>query len=459
MPSDWKLKLIDMNVQKLKKRHFKDIDIVFISAMSIQSKSVRNIIDQCKSLKIKIAAGGPLFSTEYEKYDDVDYLILNEAEINFPRFLKDLKNGQPEHIYASNDYCSLSNTPIPSWGLINMKKYKSMSIQYTRGCPYNCDFCNVTALFGHKVRSKTKDQVRAELESLYDHKWRSGVFFVDDNFIGNKKKLKKDFLPNLIEWMEKKKYPFVFNTQASVNLAEDLDLMALMVKSGFDSVFVGIETPNEDSLAECKKFQNTTRDLISSIKAIHNAGLQVMGGFIVGFDSDPASIFQRQIDFIQNSRIVTAMVGLLNAPKGTILYQRLASSNRLHKDFTGDNTDFSMNFIPKLDYNTLLQGYQNILKGIYSPKQYYERVKGFMRDYNPGTNIKFKRALIRNYIESFRAFLRSILILGILDKARLYYWKFVIWAFLKKRKLFPLAITFAIYGFHFRKVFNLNKLD
>ena len=254
-----------------------------------------------------------------------------------------------------------------------------MNVQYSRGCPFNCEFCDIIILNGHKPRTKNRDQMSAELDALYRQGWRGGVFIVDDNFIGNKRKLKTETLPAIIEWMEAKKHPFALGTEASINLADDEELMQLMVKAGFSQVFVGIETPNEDSLVECNKLPNKNRDLAALVRKIQNHGLEVQGGFIVGFDSDPLSIFRSQINFIQKSGIVTAMVGLLNAPPGTRLYQRLKKENRLLQSFSGDQMDCSLNFIPKMNYETLIDGYKNILNTIYSPKQYYERIKTFKR--------------------------------------------------------------------------------
>ena len=215
----------------------------------------------------------------------MDHLVLDEAELTLPPFLEDLKNGHLKKIYRASGFCDLHHTPIPSWDLIRMKKYASMSIQFSRGCPFNCEFCNVTALFGHRPRIKTPQQVIAELDSIYDAGWRSNIFFVDDNFIGNKQYLKAQLLPALIEWRKNKK-GCVFFTEASINLADDPELLDMMVKAGFDSVFIGIESPDDACLTECHKTQNKNRNLLQNVKIIHQAGLQVMGGFIVGFDSD-----------------------------------------------------------------------------------------------------------------------------------------------------------------------------
>ncbi|MBA7687872.1 Hopanoid C-2 methylase [subsurface metagenome] len=447
LPEEWEKKLVDMNVTTLRDKDLEWADFVFVSAMSIQKASVKQVISRCKKMDIKVVAGGPLFTTGYEEFGDVDYFVLNEAEVTLPPFLEDLKNGCAKHIYTSKELPDIQKTPIPLWELVDMRKYASMNIQYSRGCPFNCEFCDIPVLYGHKVRTKSREQILAELESLYFQGWRGGVFFVDDNFIGNKRKLKKKILPAIIEWMEREKYPFSFNTEASIDLSDDEELMQLMVKAGFDSVFVGIETPNEESLAECNKLVNKNRDLVSCVKKIQKFGLQVQGGFIVGFDNDPPSIFKRLIAFIQESGIITAMVGLLNAPRGTKLYQRLVKEDRLLDDISGDNTDFSINFIPRMDYETLIKGYKKIVSRIYSPKHYYERVMRFLKEYNPLQKKAFHFNF--NYVG---AFFKSILLLGIKDKGRCYYWKLFFWSLFRRPRLFPLAITFSIYGFHFRKI-------
>jgi radical SAM superfamily enzyme YgiQ (UPF0313 family) len=329
-----------------------------------------------------------------------------------------------------------------------------MSIQYSRGCPYNCDFCNVTALFGHRPRTKTAEQIIAELDALYELGWRGGVFFVDDNLIGNKKALKNELLPALIDW-RKDKRGMPFNTEASINLADDEQLIRMMVAAGFNTVFIGIETPDDDSLSECSKKQNLNRDLVADVKRIQRIGLQVQGGFIVGFDNDTPSIFQRHIDFIQKSGIVTAMVGLLQAPPGTQLYERLKQAGRLiEQKISGDNVDGTTNIIPKMSLDALRNGYKSIMGNIYSPELYYQRVKTFLLEYTPP---KIKIPWDFKYlIENMLAFFRSIYRLGIVGKERIYYWKLLIWTFFRRPRLFPLAVTFAIYGYHFRKICELR---
>ena len=447
LPKDWNKKLIDLNANELPDEDILWADLVFISAMSIQSESANEVIQKCISLKAKIVAGGPLFTSSSEQYEKIDYLVLNEAEITLPLFLKDFTEGNPKHKYITEGWADITTTPLPEWDLVSMNNYTSMNLQYSRGCPFDCEFCDITVLYGRKPRTKSKDQVIAELDALYFSGWRGPVFFVDDNFIGNKVKLKKEILPAITDWMTKRKNPFYLNTEASINLADDEDLMRQMAKAGFEAVFIGIESTNKQSLIECHKPQNANRDLITSVRKIQQFGLEVQGGFIVGFDNDHPEIFEEITNFIQQSGIVTAMVGLLNAPKGTKLEKRLLEEGRMLNDFTGNNTDFTINFIPKMDSEILSDGYKSILKTIYSPKYFYERVMRFLKDFEPKKKKVFH--LNPNYI---LALFRSILKLGVIGEERIYYWKLFLWTLFRKPQLFSLAILFAIYGFHFKKI-------
>jgi len=448
LPDEWQKKLVDMNITALSDEDIRWADYLFISAMVVQRDSVKGIITRCKKLGTKVVAGGPLFTTGHEEFDGVDHFVLGEAEVTLSPFLEDLDKGCAKPIYTSNERPDISKTPIPLWSLINMKQYSSMSIQYSRGCPFNCEFCDIIILNGHKPRTKDKRQVVNELEALHSRGWRGGVFIVDDNFIGNRKKLKAETLPAIIEWSKEKKYPFTLFTEATINLADDEELMRLMIEAGFDRVFIGIETPNEESLAECNKLPNKDRDLAASVKKIQNHGFEVQGGFIIGFDSDPISIFRSQINFIQKSGIVTAMVGLLNAPRGTRLYQRLKKENRLLEVFSGDNTDCSINFIPKMRYETLINGYRHILNTIYSPRQYYERVRTFLKEYRPP---KVKRIPQMKFYH-IEGFIKSVWFLGVREKGRRYYWKLLILTLFKHPRAFPLSVSLSVYGFHFRKI-------
>ena len=449
LPEAWPKKLVDMNVSRLRDKDIAWADYVFISAMDIQKQSARELISRCHALEKKIVGGGPLFTCGHDQFPDVTHILCGEGELTIPAFLADLAAGHPRHLYTAEGWADLRETPVPLWDLVDLKKYASMNIQYSRGCPYDCEFCSVTALFGHRPRCKSAEQVCAELTALYDADWRGSVFFVDDNFIGNKRKLKEEILPALIRWREERRYPFSFSTEASINLADDTDLMAQMVRAGFNMVFIGIETTNEESLIECNKMQNKGRDLLASVKKIQAAGLEVQGGFIVGFDNDNTSVFGSIIDFIQNSGIVSAMVGLLNAPKGTRLYQRLTQEKRLINDYTGDNTDLTINFTPRMDRRSLLAGYKRIIDTIYSPKEYCQRVMGFLREYHPpGPRVNKIR------LRDIAAALRSMVRLGIFSRGRRYYWQAVLWSLFHKPLLLPYAIKYAIYGYHYQRVYR-----
>lgn len=321
-----------------------------------------------------------------------------------------------------------------------------MSLQYSRGCPFDCDFCNIAVLNGRNVRTKSRDQIMAELDALYNRGWRSDVFIVDDNFIGKKRKLKEEILPAMVDWQQSRKYPFSLSTQVSINLADDEELVRLLGTAGFNRVFVGIESSNEESLVECNKRQNEHRDIVASVKKLHNNGLQVQAGFILGFDSDPVSVFKSQIKLVQQSGIVMAMVGLLNAPRGTRLYQRMADEKRLTEEkATGDNTDCSMNFIPKMDRSTLVSGYKEVLTTLYSPKQYYYRIKMFLKEYRP----QRRKAISQLKWWHVWAWIRSMWFLGITDPGRIYYWRFVLYTLMRRPRSFLLSMTLAVYGFHF----------
>ena len=447
LPKDWEKKLIDMNVSDLKDEHISWADYVFLSGMNIHIKSFKELIRKCNTLGTKVVAGGPLATTQYKDFLGVDHFILNEAEITLPLFLEDLKNGNPEPVYSSDEYPDITISPKPMWELLDIKKYASLSLQYSRGCPYDCEFCSITMLNGRKPRTKTYEQFIGELETIYRLGWRGPVSIVDDNFIGNKRKLKEEVLPGLINWSKQKKYPFNFITEVSINLADDEQLMDMMIEAGFNSIFVGIETPNDESLAECGKAQNLKRDLVASVKKLQKRSFIVSGGFIVGFDNDSPKVFEEQISFIQKSGIVSAMVGLLNAPTGTKLFRRMKSENRLLSIFGGDNMDGSMNFIPRMNYGELISGYSKIIKTIYSQKEYFYRLKHFLQNYKmPAWNSNKIR------LTEVKAFLRLLWLLGTVEKGRKYFWKLLVISLFKYPQKFSLAMTMAVYGYHFRKI-------
>jgi radical SAM superfamily enzyme YgiQ (UPF0313 family) len=451
LPSEWNKTFIDMNIQHLDKKSIEWADYVFLGGMSIQIRSFQEVIGRCHELNTPVVAGGPLVTLEPDQADGIDHLILNEAEWTLPAFVRDLENGTPQPVYRAEGFPELDDSPIPDWSLLDMHSYAQMSVQYSRGCPFDCEFCSITLLNGHTPRTKKTNRFLAELDSLFHLGWRGAVFIVDDNFIGNKRVLKTDLLPALIEWSGEHGYPFQFTTEVSINLADDEELMEQMVQAGFIHTFIGIETTNEDSLTECGKKQNRKRDMIQSVKTLQSRGLRVSGGFIVGFDHDPPSIFEQQIRFIQKSGIVTAMVGLLNAPRGTRLFNRLKSENRLLTRMTGDNMDGSLNFMPRMNMEQLLKGYKHILESIYAQKEYYQRLKVFLRDYRFPSTLPHQR-ISWNEIQ---AFFRSVWHLGIQEEGRWYYWKLVMFCLFRYPKKFSTAITMSIYGFHFRRIVEM----
>ena len=415
--------------------------------MNIQINSFKEVVRRCNTLGVKVVAGGPMVTIQHEDFLGIDHFVLNEAEATLPPFLEDLKKGNPKHIYSTDEFPDVTISPTPMWELLDIKKYASLSMQYSRGCPYDCEFCSITMLNGHKPRTKSVNQFLTELDTLYNLGWRDPISVVDDNFIGNKRKLKTEILPAMIEWSKQKKYPFKFITETSINLSDDEELMHMMIDAGFYSVFIGIETPNSEGLLECGKAINLRRNLITSVNKLQRIGFIVSAGFIVGFDSDHRKVFDEQINFIQKSGIVTAMVGLLNAPIGTKLFKRLTKEKRMLSNFSGNNMDGSINFIPKMNYAELMAGYNNIINTIYSQKDYYLRLKEFLHNYElPSWNSN------KLSFREVKAFLKSLWLLGLLEKGKKYYWKILGYSLFNYPNKFPLAITMAVYGYHFRRV-------
>jgi radical SAM superfamily enzyme YgiQ (UPF0313 family) len=445
LPAAWEKRLVDMNVETLTEKHLRWADMVFISAMVVQRTSTMEVVQRAKDAGKMVVAGGPLFLGEWQSFPAVDHFVLNEGEITLPMFLRDLEMGSPQRVYSTSEYADITQSPVPMWELVKLQRYDSLSIQYSRGCPFNCDFCNITAILGKRPRTKNAQQLLAELDKMASLGWERNVFFVDDNFIGNQKQIKEEILPAIIHW--RSQHPDTrFITEASINLADDPELMKMMTDAGFTSIFVGIETPDEASLEECHKRQNLHRDLSESINALQRNGLQVMGGFIVGFDTDTASIFRRQVEFIQKTGIVTAMVGMLQAPYGTQLYRRMEMEGRILKEMTGDNADGSTNIVPRMGIKALEEGYRQLMRGIYEPRFFYQRVKTFLSVYNP------MQAPVKIHWQEVAAFFSSLWRLGIVGRERREYWKLLFWTLARYPQKFALAITFAIYGYHFRKV-------
>jgi len=451
LPEHWELRLVDTNVRPLASKDLEWADSAWIGGMTVQKDSALEIVNRCRGAGLMTVVGGPMATCEPELFEQADHLVLNEAEATLPPFLRDLDDATPQRVYTSEVRPDLALAPPPRWDLAELGRYASMCVQFSRGCPYDCDFCNVTALLGKRPRTKQPEQVIAELDSLHRIGWRGPIFFVDDNLIGNRKEIRR-LLPELAKWRQGKR-PTPLYTEATINLADDEDLQQAMVEAGFNTVFIGIETPNENALDECHKGQNLRRDLMADVRKLHKAGLQVQAGFIVGFDSDTPSIFQRQIDFIQNSGIVTAMVGLLQAPVGTRLYESLKAQGRVLNSMTGDNVDGSTNVLTKMPADVLRAGYQTIMTSIYAPEAYYQRVKRFLHDYRaPEVRIRFGWSQLA-------AFARSVWRLGILHRGQRQYWRLLGWTALRRPQHFALAVRLWIYGYHFREVCRRRLAD
>jgi radical SAM superfamily enzyme YgiQ (UPF0313 family) len=444
LPPAWEKKLVDMNVSPLKNEDIIWADYVLIGAMIIQKDSARDVIARCREFEKTLIAGGPLFTTGFEEFEGIDHCVRGEAENIIPKLVEDLEKGCAQPLYEAQEFPDIKSTPIPLWDLIDLKDYAIMSVQYSRGCPFDCEFCDIIVMNGHVPRTKGKEQLIDELEALYMRGWRGQVFIVDDNFIGNRVRV-KEAIREIIHWNSKRRHPFLFLTEASINLADDEELMELMAAAGFQRVFVGIETPVEESLQECNKIQNRGSDLAEKVRKIQLHGMEVIGGFIVGFDSDPPSIFEKQIDLIQKSGVVTAMVGILNAFPGTRLHKRLKEEKRLVDGSTGNNVSPLINFLPRMESHRLIEGYRAIIRTIYSPREYYERIITFLKEYRPAHVPRIRWTEMKAVIKSFW-------FIGVVGEARKYYWKLLSWTLLKRPRALSLAVAMAICGIHLQKV-------
>jgi radical SAM superfamily enzyme YgiQ (UPF0313 family) len=447
LPASWERRLVDLNVRALKASDIEWADIVMATAMLVQRESLNDVVKRCKAKGKRVAIGGPYVTTTLEMVD-ADHIFLGEAETTVPQFIADLERGEAKPVYQAAERPPLSVTPIPHFQLAELKRYSSMSIQFSRGCPFSCEFCDIIEIYGRVPRTKSNAQMISELDALRDVGWRGPLFIVDDNFIGNKKNVRR-FLPELADWQERNDYPFALFTEASVNLADDDALLKDMQRAGFYRVFLGIETPVEESLKEAQKTQNRG-NLLESVNKIQSYGMEVMAGFIVGFDNDPDDIFERQIKFIRDSAIPLAMVGLLNALPDTQLWRRLEKEGRLLAESDGNNTNCSLNFIPKMDPTRLIEGYKSIMQTIYSPAEYYERALnclGWLRKaivpLKTKNNVSFSNAA---------TLVRIVFKLGIRDRERGQFWRFMGQVLKNHRARFEQAMSFAVTGYHFRKL-------
>jgi radical SAM superfamily enzyme YgiQ (UPF0313 family) len=445
LPRDWELRLVDLNVKRLKDADLRWADFVMVSAMIVQKESVRNIVQRCLDHGKAVIAGGPLFTTGHEGFPEIPHFVLGEAEEVMPQVVEDMRHHRLQRIYQAPRWPDLAQTPVPRWDLIDLRHYVTMPAQFSRGCPFQCEFCDIIVMNGRVPRTKPPAQLIAELEALRVRGWKEMVFIVDDNFIGDKRRARA-LLRAMVEWRRRTEAEMGFLTEASVNLADDAELCALMVEAGFTKVFVGIETPSVEALDECRKVQNRGRDLVEAVRVLQQRGLEVMGGFIVGFDSDKADIFKRQFEFIQRSGVVTAMVGLLTALPQTRLYDRLKTEGRLETETSGNNTDSALNFKPRLNREFLQSGYRDLMKKLYEPKVYYQRVRVFLQNHKTSApRLRLSRA-------DFMAFLKSFWLLGVWYRGRMAYWRFFLGTLVHRPRQFRQAIEFAILGYHFRRV-------
>ena len=445
LPRKWNLKLVDLNVGRLTDEEIGWADYVLVSAMLVQERSVREVAARCNALGKTVIAGGPLVTSGHERFPEIPHFVLGEAENIMPALLADMRAGQVQAVYQDAGKPDVRQTPVPRWDLVKQRDYATMSVQFSRGCPFDCEFCDIVAVYGRVPRAKTPAQMIAELDALIDTGWGGTIFMVDDNFIGHKPKV-KELLRALIAWRARRKVRLPFITEASLNLVDDPELLDLLVAAGFKKVFIGLETPEEGSLIECAKVQNTSRDLVGAVNRIQEAGLEVMGGFIVGFDSDPSNIFERQRRFIQDAGVVTAMVGMLNALPRTRLFERLKREGRLLRESTGNNLDAVVNFVPKLDRDALINGYRALVKRLYTPREYYRRALTFLRNYR-----RRGPRMQRPWCE-VRAFLYSLWVIGIWTPGRREFWKFFTKSLLFHPRAFGEAMNLAISGYHFRRV-------
>jgi radical SAM superfamily enzyme YgiQ (UPF0313 family) len=440
-PAHWRKRLVDLNVRKLQDSDLDWADLVFFSGMKVQGPSIQAQIARCKLRGLRTVVGGPITSAQDPAIAQADHVVEGEAEEIMPELTADLERDSARRVYSRRQLPDLTQVPLPHLHLADLRKYSAMAVQYSRGCPFTCEFCDIIEIYGRRPRTKTPEQILAELEQVFRTGWRGPLFLVDDNFIGNKKNV-KILLPRLVEWQRNHKFPFALYTEASLNLAEDEELLRLMREAHFTRVFLGIETPVAESLKETTKFQNLRKDLLASVRLIQSHGVEVMGGFIVGFDNDPPDVFKRQVEFIREAAIPISMVGLLNALPNTQLWRRLKAEGRLLKESLGNNTLLDLNFIPKMDTQYLIEGYRRILATIYNPKEYFERASAFLAHLGEAakTPVVFSDVM---------AVVRSLWRQGLRSDYRKEYWKFIVQTLRRHRRHLDKAITLAIMGHHF----------
>ena len=443
LPKHWSKRLVDSSVRAVSDTDLRWADVAMVSGMLVHEHEIVDILRRCRLFGLPTVVGGPITSS-IDLRDHADCVVIGESEEVMPQLVSNLEAGCERAVYRGTQLPALDKTPPPDLGLIRPRHYSTMAVQYSRGCPFKCEFCDIIEIYGRIPRTKPTAHIIAELEQLYERQWRGPVFFVDDNFIGNKRNVKQ-MLPVLAEWNVRHGHPFRFFTEASINMADDEELLTMMREAGFVSVFIGIETPDEEGLRGAQKMQNTRRDMLDSIRAIQSYGIEVMAGFIVGFDTDKEDIFDRQVDFIQQGAIPLAMVGLLQALPNTQLYRRLVSEGRLLEYGDGDSMCTELNFVPRMDPKRLVEGYRSILKRIYNQDAYYDRVREFLRRYQPAHEGTLRW-------EDYLTLVRSMIRQGLFTSGRRRYWQLFFETLANNSKAFGTAISLAIMGYHFEKI-------
>jgi radical SAM superfamily enzyme YgiQ (UPF0313 family) len=448
-PKTWTVRLIDEAFDEVSDADILWADLVMVSGMHVQEHGVQKMLTRARRLGKRTMVGGPYASSEPQillKF--ADHVVVGEPDEVFGGIARDLEAGTARSLYVISDKPDVSHTPAPRFDLLKLENYGSMSVQFSRGCPFQCEFCDIITIYGRKPRTKRPAQLIAELDALIDLGWRKQVFIVDDNFIGNHK-FALELARQIEGWQKARGYPVLFYTEASIDLAQRPELIDAMVRANFFYVFVGIESPSKQSLAEAKKFQNMRQDPLESIHKIQSKGLWVTAGFIIGFDSDTEDIFARQKEFIESAAIPWAMAGFLQAPPTTPLYDRMLKEGRLYKD-SPSNTNFDPpNFKTLMPLPVLLRGFRETLDSLYSPSAFYDRAYRSLVQWKTAGHQKATRYGLRYNVEVVA---RSIWQQGILSSYRKEYWKFLFrllrhWAF-DPPKLW-LGYTLLLSGHHF----------
>ena len=442
LPSDWTVRLLDMSVEPLLDEDLKWADVVFVGAMQIQQDSYHEVIRRAHSFGKTVIVGGAYPTTDPDASHDADCIVIGESEELIGPLCSDIVNGTIKPRYKAESRPDVTRSPIPRYDLLRIEAYQSIGVQFSRGCPFNCEFCDIIEVFGRVPRTKTPAQLLSEFDAIHAAGFRGMLFLVDDNFIGNKKAA-KTMLPEVAKWMRAKKYPFDIYTEASINLAADDKLIDLMLDAGFSSVFVGIETPSQESLAETQKIQNLRLDLTVAVEKLTRKGIEVMAGFIVGFDADDSGIFERQFNFIQNSPVPLAMVVILSALPGSQLWRRLEKEGRLVADWSGENFGRA-NFRTKMPEKVLLEGYKKLLGDLYDPKAYFARCLRVLELWPSKRPSRFRFPIAY----ALGTFLRTFWRQGIRAPYRWAFWQFVAKAMWRVPHLLPRFVAQAVNGEH-----------